>query len=63
MLICYIKEKNGISYIYEKGIIYKSMVKVKVNRMFRALDFKPLTFPNKELALQFCNDRNSIMKL
>ena len=63
MLNCYIKEKNGLIYIYEKGVTYKGMIKVKVDRMFKAIDFKPLTFPNNVLALQFCISRNSIMRL
>jgi len=60
-LIAYAKEKNGKYYIYEKGKTYVGMIEKNVNRMFKALDFKPLTFDDPESANDWCNARNEIM--
>ena len=62
MLIAYAKKKNGLYYIYEKGLEWEGRFKKKVNRMFKALDFKPLTFDDAESANDWCNARNDIMR-
>ena len=63
-MIAYGKIHRGKIYIYEKGEIYVGRFKQKVNRMFRGFDNKPLTYElnQGDLANEFCNARNEIMR-
>lgn len=58
MLYCYPVIKNKLVYIYEKGETYLGMGKRKVNRMFKDLNWKPLTFTTYIDAQIFCTSRN-----
>jgi hypothetical protein len=63
MLKSYVKPRNGLFYIYEKGRTYKNRIQSQTNRIFRDWNGDPLIYDTEEAAQQFCDARNEIMRM